>query len=160
MEMLEDIAADGHRVLVFSQFTRFLTLARRRIEHAGIDYCYLDGRTRKRDEVIADFRTGTAPVFLISLKAGGFGLNLTEADYCIILDPWWNPATEAQAVDRTHRIGQTKKVMVYRLVAKDTLEEKVMALKAKKAALFANVMDSGDFESGAMTADDIEGLLS
>ncbi|HXQ61522.1 MAG TPA: SNF2-related protein [Acidimicrobiales bacterium] len=160
MEMLEDVAADGHRVLVFSQFTRFLTLARQRIEHAGIDYCYLDGRTRKRDEVISAFRTGTAPVFLISLKAGGFGLNLTEADYCIILDPWWNPATEAQAVDRTHRIGQTKKVMVYRLVAKDTLEEKVMALKAKKSALFANVMDSGDFASGDITADDIEELLS
>ena len=160
MEMLEDIAADSHRVLVFSQFTRFLTLARRRIEHAGIGYCYLDGRTRKRGEVISGFRTGTAPVFLLSLKAGGFGLNLTEADYCIILDPWWNPATEAQAVDRTHRIGQTKKVMVYRLVAKDTLEEKVMALKAKKAALFANVMDSGDFTSGAMTAADIQELLS
>ena len=159
MEMLEDIVADGHRVLVFSQFTRFLTLARRRIEMAGIDYCYLDGRTRKRDNVITDFRTGSSPVFLISLKAGGFGLNLTEADYCIILDPWWNPATEAQAVDRTHRIGQTKKVMVYRLVAKDTLEEKVMALKAKKSALFANVMDSGDFESGAITAADIEELL-
>ena len=160
MDMLEDIVADGHRVLVFSQFTRFLTLARQRIDQAGIGYCYLDGRTRKRDDVISDFRTGTAPVFLISLKAGGFGLNLTEADYCIILDPWWNPAVEAQAVDRTHRIGQTKKVMVYRLVAKDTLEEKVMALKAKKAALFTNVMDAGDFTSGAMTADDIEDLLS
>ena len=160
MEMLEDIVADGHRVLVFSQFTRFLTLARRRIDLAGIDYCYLDGKTRQRDDVISGFRTGTAPVFLISLKAGGFGLNLTEADYCIILDPWWNPAVEAQAVDRIHRIGQKKKVMVYRLVAKDTLEEKVMALKAKKAALFANVMDSGDFESGAMTAADIQELLS
>ncbi len=98
-------------------------------------------------------------MFLISLKAGGFGLNLTEADYCILLDPWWNPATEAQAVDRVHRIGQTKKVMVYRLVAKDTIEEKVMALKARKSALFANVMDTGDFESGAVSASDIQGLL-
>ena len=98
-------------------------------------------------------------MFLISLKAGGFGLNLTEADYCILLDPWWNPATEAQAVDRVHRIGQTRKVMVYRLVAKDTLEEKVMALKAKKAALFANVMDAGGLESGALTARDIQDLL-
>jgi len=160
MEILEDIVADGHRVLVFSQFTRFLTLARRRIEEAGIDHCYLDGDTRRRDRVIDGFRRGAAPVFLISLKAGGFGLNLTEADYCIILDPWWNPATEAQAVDRVHRIGQTRKVMVYRLVAKDTIEEKVMALKAKKSALFANVMDSGDFESGAMTASDIQELLS
>jgi superfamily II DNA or RNA helicase len=160
MEILEDVAADGHRALVFSQFTRFLTLARHRIESAGIQHCYLDGETRKRERVIDGFRNGSAPVFLISLKAGGFGLNLTEADYCIILDPWWNPATEAQAVDRAHRIGQTKKVMVYRLVAKDTIEEKVMALKAKKSALFANVMDSGDFESGAMTASDIRELLS
>ncbi|MGH9044931.1 MAG: DEAD/DEAH box helicase, partial [Acidimicrobiales bacterium] len=160
MEMLEDIVADGHRVLVFSQFTRFLGLARERIRHARIEHCYLDGRTRKRDDVISDFRTGTAPVFLISLKAGGFGLNLTEADYCIILDPWWNPAVEAQAVDRVHRIGQVKKVMVYRLVARDTLEQKVMALKAKKGALVTSVMDSGDFESGAMTAADIHELLT
>ncbi len=159
MEMLEDIVEDGHRVLVFSQFTRFLTLARHRIEKAGIDLCYLDGKTRTRDRVIAEFRDGAAPVFLISLKAGGFGLNLTEADYCILLDPWWNPATEAQAVDRVHRIGQTRKVMVYRLVAKDTIEEKVMALKAKKSALFADVMDAGGLESGALTAADIRGLL-
>jgi SNF2 family DNA or RNA helicase len=159
MEMLEDIVEDGHRVLVFSQFTRFLTLARQRIEKAGIDLCYLDGKTRKRDVVIDEFRNGEAPVFLISLKAGGFGLNLTEADYCILLDPWWNPATEAQAVDRVHRIGQTRKVMVYRLVAKDTIEEKVMALKAKKSALFADVMDAGGLESGALTAADIRGLL-
>ena len=159
MEMLDDIVSDGHRVLVFSQFTRFLTLARDRIRRAGIEHCYLDGRTRNRPAVIAEFREGHAPVFLISLKAGGFGLNLTEADYCILLDPWWNPATEAQAVDRVHRIGQTRKVMVYRLVAKDTLEEKVMALKAKKATLFANVMDGGGFESGAMTASDIRELL-
>jgi superfamily II DNA or RNA helicase len=159
MEMLDDIVADGHRVLVFSQFTRFLGLARERIRKAGIEHCYLDGRTRNRPAVISDFREGNAPVFLISLKAGGFGLNLTEADYCILLDPWWNPATEAQAVDRIHRIGQTRKVMVYRLVAKETLEEKVMALKAKKAALFANVMDGGGFESGAMTASDIRALL-
>jgi SNF2 family DNA or RNA helicase len=159
MELLDDIVADGHRVLVFSQFTRFLTMARERIDAAGIDHCYLDGRTRKREAVIDGFRNGDAPVFLISLKAGGFGLNLTEADYCIILDPWWNPATEAQAVDRVHRIGQTKKVMVYRLVAKDTLEEKVMALKERKSALFANVMDAGGFESGALTASDIRDLL-
>ncbi|HEX3981780.1 MAG TPA: SNF2-related protein [Acidimicrobiales bacterium] len=159
MEMLEDIVEDGHRVLVFSQFTRFLTMARRRIEAAGIDLCYLDGRTRKRDAVIDTFRTGDAPVFLISLKAGGFGLNLTEADYCILLDPWWNPATEAQAVDRVHRIGQTRKVMVYRLVAQDTIEEKVMALKARKSALFADVMDAGGLESGALTAADIRDLL-
>ena len=159
VEMVDDVVSEGHRVLVFSQFTRFLRMAQARLTEAGVDHCYLDGRTRKRAEVIERFRTGNAPVFLISLKAGGFGLNLTEADYCILLDPWWNPATEAQAVDRTHRIGQTKKVMVYRLVAKDTIEEKVMAMKAKKAALFANVVDSGELASGALTADDIRGLL-
>ena len=159
MEMVEEVVDDGHRVLVFSQFTRFLQLARTRVDAAGIDHCYLDGRTRNRAKVIDRFQDGDAPVFLISLKAGGFGLNLTAADYCILLDPWWNPATEAQAVDRVHRIGQTKKVMVYRLVAKDTIEEKVMAMKAKKAALFANVMDSGELASGALTAEDIRGLL-
>ncbi len=159
MEQVEDIAGEGHRTLIFSQFTRFLGAARDRLDKAGIEYCYLDGSTRNRAAVLKEFKTGTAPVFLISLKAGGFGLNLTEADYCILLDPWWNPATEAQAVDRVHRIGQTKKVMVYRLVAKDTIEEKVMALKAGKSALFSSVMDGGGFESGAMDAEDIRGLL-
>ncbi len=130
MEQVEDIVSEGHRTLIFSQFTRFLSSARERLTAAGIEHCYLDGSTRNRAAVLKEFKTGTAPVFLISLKAGGVGLNLTEADYCILLDPWWNPATEAQAVDRVHRIGQTKKVMVYRLVAKDTIEEKVMALKA------------------------------
>jgi SNF2 family DNA or RNA helicase len=108
---------------------------------------------------LADFKAGTAPVFLISLKAGGFGLNLTEADYCFLLDPWWNPAVEQQAVDRTHRIGQQRTVMVYRLVAKGTIEEKVMALKSKKAKLFASVLgDEAEF-SAALTADDIRGLF-
>ncbi|MGH9100479.1 MAG: DEAD/DEAH box helicase, partial [Acidimicrobiales bacterium] len=159
MEMLEEVVDDGHRVLVFSQFTRFLTMARTRVKAAGIPHCYLDGRTRKRTAVLSEFRQGGVPVFLISLKAGGFGLNLAEADYCILLDPWWNPATEAQAVDRAHRIGQTKKVMVYRLVAQETIEQKVMALKARKAALFASVIGGGGFESGALTASDIRGLL-
>jgi superfamily II DNA or RNA helicase len=160
MEQVDDIVAEGHRVLIFSQFTRFLTAARARLEAAGVEVCYLDGATRNRAKVITSFKTGEAPVFLISLKAGGVGLNLTEADYCIMLDPWWNPATEAQAVDRTHRIGQTKKVMVYRLVAKDTIEEKVMALKASKAALFDSVMDGEAFASVSLSASDIKGLLS
>jgi hypothetical protein len=159
-EMLAEVVADGHRVLVFSQFTRFLTRARQRAEAAGIESCYLDGKTTKRAAVIDRFREGTAPVFFISLKAGGFGLNLTEADYCILLDPWWNPATEAQAVDRVHRIGQTRKVMVYRVVARDTIEEKVMALKAGKAALFDSVVGGGGFESGAISAADIRALLA
>ncbi|MET0495033.1 MAG: DEAD/DEAH box helicase [Actinoplanes sp.] len=158
-ERLTDLVAEGHRVLVFSQFTRFLTAARHRLEDAGIACCYLDGKTQRRAEVIADFKNGTAPVFLVSLKSGGFGLNLTEADYCILLDPWWNPATEAQAVDRVHRIGQTRKVMVYRLVAKDTIEQKVMALQARKAELFSSVLDGGEFASAQLTAADIRTLL-
>ncbi|MGC8510260.1 MAG: SNF2-related protein, partial [Acidimicrobiales bacterium] len=154
MEMVEEVVADGHRVLIFSQFTRFLASARDRVAAAGIAYAYLDGRTRRRDRAIAAFREGGAPVFLISLKAGGFGLNLTEADYCVVLDPWWNPATEAQAVDRAHRIGQTRPVMVYRLVARDTIEERVMALKARKADLFENVMGGGEFDARALSAED------
>ena len=125
-----------------------------------IDYCYLDGRTRNRATVIQRFKDGRAPVFLISLKAGGFGLNLTEADYCFLLDPWWNPATEAQAVDRTHRIGQTRNVMVYRLIARDTIEDKVMALNARKAKLFASVIDDGNAFGSTLTAEDIRGLLA
>ncbi|MHA7306214.1 DEAD/DEAH box helicase [Arthrobacter sp. TMN-49] len=158
-EQLEDVVAEGHRALIFSQFTSFLGKARERLDAAGIEYAYLDGKTRKRGQVIDGFKSGTAPVFLISLKSGGFGLNLTEADYCFLLDPWWNPATENQAVDRTHRIGQTKNVMVYRLVAKGTIEEKVMALKEKKAKLFSSVMDDDAMFSSAITADDVRGLF-
>lgn len=160
VEQVSDIAAEGHRTLVFSQFTRFLGAARHRLEGAGIACAYLDGSTTRRADVIDEFKQGDVPVFLISLKAGGFGLNLTEADYCIVLDPWWNPATEAQAVDRVHRIGQTRNVMVYRLVAKDTMEEKVMALKARKAELFRGVMDEGDFADARLSADDIRALLA
>ena len=149
----------GHRALVFSQFTGFLAKARDALEHAGIGYCYLDGRTRQRERVLETFKTGDDPVFLISLKAGGFGLNLTEADYCFLLDPWWNPATENQAIDRVHRIGQTRPVMVYRLLARDTIEEKVVALAQRKAALFRGVMDDGDLFASSMTADDIRGLI-
>ncbi|HEX7993741.1 MAG TPA: DEAD/DEAH box helicase, partial [Streptosporangiaceae bacterium] len=160
LEQLGAVVAGGHRALVFSQFTGFLGLVRERLDAEGLPYCYLDGRTRNRQAVIEQFKGGAAPVFLISLKAGGFGLNLTEADYCFLLDPWWNPATEAQAVDRAHRIGQTRNVIVYRLVARDTIEEKVMALKAKKAKLFSSVLDQGNVFSTAMSADDIRGLLA
>jgi superfamily II DNA or RNA helicase len=160
LEQLPDVIDGGHRALVFSQFTGFLDKVRERLSAAGVEYCYLDGKTRNRAAVLARFKAGSAPVFLISLKAGGFGLNLTEADYCFMLDPWWNPATEAQAVDRTHRIGQTRNVMVYRLVAKGTIEEKVMALKARKAELFANVMDDGNAFDTSLDADDIRMLFS
>jgi len=159
VEQLGDIVGGGHRALVFSQFTGFLAKARGRLDAEGIGYCYLDGRTRRRDRVLKRFKDGGDPVFLISLKAGGFGLNLTEADYCFLLDPWWNPATEAQAVDRTHRIGQTRPVMVYRMIARATIEEKVVALARRKAALFSGVMDDGDLFASSLTAEDIRGLL-
>ncbi|WP_077490382.1 DEAD/DEAH box helicase [Sinomonas mesophila] len=160
LEQLGDVVAEGHRALVFSQFTSFLKKAAARLEAEGIAYEYLDGTTRRRGETVARFKEGQAPVFLISLKAGGFGLNLTEADYCFLLDPWWNPTAEAQAVDRAHRIGQTRRVMTYRLVAKGTIEEKVMELKEKKAALFASVMDDDAMFASTLTADDVRGLLA
>jgi superfamily II DNA or RNA helicase len=159
VEQMLDVAGSGHRALVFSQFTRFLRIARRRLEAAGVECCYLDGTTVNRADVLSSFKDGTAPAFLISLKAGGFGLNLTEADYVFLLDPWWNPATEAQAVDRTHRIGQTKNVMVYRLISAGTIEEKVMALKARKAELFTSVIDSDGAFGSALDADDIRALF-
>lgn len=156
---LTQVVAEGHRALVFSQFTRYLARVRKRLESAGIDHSYLDGRTRKRDEAISRFKDGDVPVFVISLKAGGFGLNLTEADYCFVLDPWWNPAVETQAVDRTHRIGQRNAVMVYRYVSIGTIETKVMELKDRKAGLFASVMDGDGALSGALSDDDVRGLL-
>ncbi|HEY8702668.1 MAG TPA: DEAD/DEAH box helicase [Arthrobacter sp.] len=159
-EQLEDLVAEGHRALIFSQFTGFLGKVRERLVEEKIEFCYLDGSTRNRTDVVNEFKNGTAPVFLISLKAGGFGLNLTEADYVFLLDPWWNPASEAQAVDRTHRIGQARNVMVYRLVAKDTIEEKVMALKARKSQLFADVMEGDALSGGTITAEDLAGLFN
>ncbi|NYE00896.1 superfamily II DNA or RNA helicase [Kineosphaera limosa] len=158
-EQIAQVAAEGHRALVFSQFTGFLGLVRERLAADGIEYAYLDGRTRNRPARIQEFRDGDAPVFLISLKAGGFGLTLTEADYVFLLDPWWNPAAEQQAVDRTHRIGQDKTVMVYRLIAADTIEDKVVALQQRKRDLFANVIDAGGAIDTMLTADDIRGLL-
>ncbi|WP_448811155.1 SNF2-related protein [Agromyces bauzanensis] len=160
-EQLDDVLGEGHRALVFSQFTSFLGRAAARLDAASVPYAYLDGSTpaRRRDEVIDGFRRGEASVFLISLKAGGFGLNLTEADYVFLLDPWWNPASEAQAVDRTHRIGQAKQVMVYRLVASGTIEEKVMELKARKGELVASLLDDDAFADAALTAAELRGLL-
>lgn len=159
LEQLDDVVAQGHRALVFSQFTSYLSRAADRLDAAGVPYVYLDGSTTRRGEVVDEFRTGDAPVFLLSLKAGGTGLNLTEADYVFLLDPWWNPAAEQQAVDRAHRIGQDRPVMVYRLIAEDTIEEKVVALQARKAALVDAVLDDGDLFSTALTADDLRDLL-
>ena len=160
VERLPELLAGGHRVLVFSQFTGYLKSIARALSEKGIDHLYLDGSTRNRAEVIEAFRAGAAPVFLISLKAGGFGLNLTEADHVFIMDPWWNPAAEQQAVDRIHRIGQEREVHVYRLVAEGTIEEKVMQLKASKAALFDAVVGEGEFASAAVTAEDVRELFA
>ena len=160
MEHLREVAAEHHRALVFSQFTSYLRAVAAELEANGIAYEYLDGSTRDRTKVLESFREGSAPVFLISLKAGGFGLTLTEADYVFLLDPWWNPAAESQAIDRTHRIGQTRNVMVYRLVAENTIEEKVLALQTKKAELFTALMDNGSAFSEMISAADIKGLLA
>ena len=160
VEHLPSLLGDGHRVLVFSQFTGYLHTIAERLQTEGIDYLYLDGTTRNRPQVLKDFAEGAAPVFLISLKAGGFGLNLTEADHCFIMDPWWNPAAEQQAVDRIHRLGQERDVHVYRLVAEGTIEEKVMDLKASKAALFDAVVNDGSFASSRVDAEQIRELFT
>ena len=147
-------------MLVFSQFTSFLDLVEERLDAHGI--ATRSSRRRARDAAARWSRpsaTGDAPVFLISLKAGGFGLTLTEADYVFLLDPWWNPAAESQAVDRAHRIGQQRTVMVYRLIAAGTIEEKVLALQRRKARLFEAVMDDDALFGSALTADDIRGLF-
>lgn len=159
VEHLHELAAEGHRALVFSQFTSYLRRVQARLTKEGIATVYLDGRTRNRPAVIESFKTGDQPVFLISLKAGGSGLTLTEADYVFVLDPWWNPAVEAQAIDRVHRIGQQQHVMAYRLVSKGTIEEKVMALKEAKAALFAQVLDGDGAMAKALDAEDVRALF-
>ncbi|WP_240347256.1 DEAD/DEAH box helicase [Curtobacterium sp. 24E2] len=160
LDELEQLAAEGRRALVFSQFTSFLRMVSDALDERGVGYEYLDGSTRKRPQVIERFRQGTAPAFLISLKAGGFGLTLTEADTVFVLDPWWNPAAESQAVDRTHRIGQTRSVSVQRFIAEDTIEEKVLALAARKAELFATMIDDDALFAEDLTADDIRSLLA
>ena len=160
VQQLPDLLKKGHRVLVFSQFTGYLKSISARLAEEGIGHLYLDGSTRNRAEVIEAFTSGQEPVFLISLKAGGFGLNLTEADHVFIMDPWWNPAAEQQAVDRIHRIGQDKEVHVYRLVAEGTIEEKVMQLKESKAALFDAVVGEGEFASASVTAEDVRELFA
>ncbi len=158
-ELAHELADEGHRALVFSQFTRFLRMARDRLHEEGLTTRYLDGRTRDRQKEIDAFRAGDGDVFCISLKAGGFGLTLTEADYVFVLDPWWNPATEAQAIDRVHRIGQQRPVHVFRLVSQGTIEEKVVALQERKRDLFDRVVDDGGALTGAVTAADLRGLL-
>ncbi|MGL6161903.1 DEAD/DEAH box helicase [Microbulbifer sp.] len=143
LEMLEEMLAEGRKILLFSQFTSMLSIVERELDRRGIAHSKLTGRTRKRDEAIDRFQSGEVPLFLISLKAGGFGLNLTAADTVIHYDPWWNPAAENQATDRAHRIGQQKAVFVYKLIAEGTIEERIQELQQRKQSL-ADALLSGE----------------
>ncbi|HEV3007251.1 MAG TPA: DEAD/DEAH box helicase, partial [Pirellulales bacterium] len=161
MEQLREVLEEGHKALVFSQFTSLLALVRAEFDRQGIRYEYLDGATRDRKQRVDRFQQDAAcPVFLISLKAGGLGLNLTAADYVFILDPWWNPAVEAQAVDRAHRIGQTQRVFAYRLIARDTVEEKILQLQGDKRKLAEAIISADNSLISNLTADDLTLLLS
>ena len=161
MDLLPEQLDEGRRILLFSQFTSMLALIELELDKRGIRYAKLTGRTRKRDEVIEQFRGGDVDQFLISLKAGGLGLNLTEAATVILYDPWWNPAVEAQAADRAHRIGQDKPVFVYKLLTEQTVEEKILAMQQKKQALAEGIYREGAGEGGpAFTAEDIEELFA
>jgi SNF2 family DNA or RNA helicase len=161
MDMLPEMLEEGRRILLFSQFTKMLGIIEGRLSEAGIAYTKLTGQTRNRDDVIERFRRGEADVFLISLKAGGVGLNLTEADTVIHYDPWWNPAVENQATDRAHRIGQDKAVFVYKLITENTLEEKIMAMQARKQALADGVYKQGEQgEALSLDAEDLRELFA
>ncbi|MDH5526295.1 MAG: DEAD/DEAH box helicase [Nitrospirota bacterium] len=160
MEFVTEAIEEGHRVLVFSQFVTMLKILRRRLDAVQVPYAYLDGRTRDREARVRAFQEDASiPLFLISLKAGGTGLNLTGADYVVHFDPWWNPAVEAQATDRTHRIGQTRKVFSYKLIAEGTVEEKILALQEKKRALAGALLGEGKDLGGQLSVDDLEQIL-
>ena len=160
-ELATELVANGHKALVFSQFVDFLTLLRAPLDEAGIGYQYLDGSTpaAERTRRVAAFQAGEGSLFLISLKAGGYGLNLTAADYVVITDPWWNPAAEDQAMGRAHRIGQLRPVTVYRLVAKGTLEERIIDLHHDKRALAEGVLADGGEGTAVPTTDELIALL-
>lgn len=161
LEQLAELRAGGHKALVFSQFTQFLAIVRDRLDKESIPYEYLDGKTKDRAARVERFQSDSqCPYFLISLKAGGVGLNLTAAEYVFLLDPWWNPAVEAQAVDRAHRIGQTRRVFAYRLIARETVEEKVLELQKSKRELADAIINADNSLIRNMTRDDLELLLS
>jgi len=160
LEMLESIAAEGHKVLVFSQFVKHLQLFKSHFDRHGIAYAYLDGSTKNRAEAVSAFKENErTKVFLISIKAGGTGLNLTEADYVFVLDPWWNPAVEQQAIDRAHRIGQTKNVFIYKFISRDTVEEKILALQQRKKALSSALITTEESFVKSLTQEDVRELL-
>ncbi|MDD2740515.1 MAG: C-terminal helicase domain-containing protein, partial [Methylomonas lenta] len=159
-EIVDELIDNKHKALVFSQFVDHLQLIKAHIEQRGISYQYLDGSTpiKERQRRVEAFQRGEGDLFLISLKAGGVGLNLTAADYVIHMDPWWNPAVEDQASDRAHRMGQQRPVTIYRMIAKDTIEEKIVALHSHKRDLADSLLDGADI-SGKMSADDLLGLI-
>jgi superfamily II DNA or RNA helicase len=161
LEELGEVLDSGHRALVFSQFTSFLAIVRRELEERKIDYLYLDGMTRDRQSVVDRFQSDDGPpLFLISLKAGGLGLNLTNADYIFLLDPWWNPAVEAQAIDRAHRIGRQRPVIAHRLIARDTVEEKILELQSRKRELADSIISEDNSVLRGLAVEDLELLLS
>jgi superfamily II DNA or RNA helicase len=161
MDELRGVVAAGHRALVFSQFTSFLAIVRKTIDEDGFSYLYLDGKTRNRQSLVEEFQSPDGPsLFLISLKAGGLGLNLTNADYVFLLDPWWNPAVEAQAIDRAHRIGRVKPVVAYRLIARDTVEEKILELQATKREIADSIISEDNSVLRKLEIADLELLLS
>src|SRR5256884_6687251 len=158
-DLLEPLMDEGHKVLVFSQFVTMLDLLRDTVKSRGWPHFYLAGDTENRGELVEKFQNAAgAAVFLISLKAGGFGLNLTAASYVVVFDPWWNPAVEMQAIDRTHRIGQTSKVIAYRLLIKDSIEQKIRQLQRSKAALVQDVLGEESF-AGSLTLEDLQFLF-
>ncbi|MEZ6093948.1 MAG: DEAD/DEAH box helicase [Pirellulaceae bacterium] len=160
-QQVEEVVAEGHKVLVFSQFTSLLQLVREKFDKAKINYEYLDGKTRMRKACVERFQNNPdVSAFLISLKAGGHGLNLTAADYVFLLDPWWNPAVEAQAVDRAHRIGQKRSVMAYRMICRDTVEEKIVALQDSKRELADSIIRADESIIRSLSAEDLQLLLN
>jgi SNF2 family DNA or RNA helicase len=160
LESLEPIVAEGHKALVFSQWTSLLDLAEPHLNAAAIRFGRLDGTTRDRARVVGEFQSDAGPpILLTSPKAGGTGLNLTAADHVFLMDPWWNPATEDQAADRAHRIGQDRPVMVYRLISRDTIEEKILSLQAKKRVLAEATLEGTGSASG-ITREDLLALLT
>jgi SNF2 family DNA or RNA helicase len=161
MDQVEEVLDEGHKILVFSQFTQLLAIVRERLDKDQVPYEYLDGRTRDRQAHVERFQNDPdCKLFLISLKAGGLGLNLTAAEYVFLLDPWWNPAVEAQAIDRAHRIGQTKPVFAYRLIAQDTVEEKILELQKTKRALADAIVNADNSLIRNLGREDLELLLS
>ncbi len=159
LDMVSEMISEGRRILLFSQFTSMLDLIKAKLAESGIDFVELRGDTADRAEPVRAFEAGEVPLFLISLKAGGRGLNLTSADTVIHYDPWWNPAVEDQASDRAHRIGQTKSVFVYKLIAADTVEERIVELQERKAALASLALSEDGMSPPAMDAEDIDYLF-